>query len=94
MKASNHLAVYLRTSLEDYGKAHRLIDQSLSILNQRKVIEDYIAEHGDIQSLHPIEYIDDGFTGTNTDRPRFREMLRDIEAGMVGCVIVKDLSRF
>ena len=94
MNRANTLAVYLRTSLEDYEKAHRLIDQSCSILNQRKVIRDYIAEHADMQALRPIEYIDDGFTGTNTDRPRFRDMVCDVEAGLVGCVIVKDLSRF
>lgn len=88
------LAVYLRTSLEDYGKSHRLLDQSCSILNQRKVIEDYLAGHEDIRALRPVEYIDDGFTGTNTDRPRFRDMVHDVEAGRVGCVIVKDLSRF
>lgn len=88
------LAVYLRTSLEDYGKAHRLIDQSSSILNQRKVIQDYIAAHGDMASLPVVEYIDDGFTGTNTERPGFQRMMRSVTAGKIACVIVKDLSRF
>lgn len=90
----NSLAIYLRTSLEDYGKAHQLLDQSSSITNQRKVIQDYIASHRDLAALSAVEYIDDGFTGTNTDRPGFQSMMRGIEAGTTACVIVKDLSRF
>lgn len=87
------ISIYLRTSLEDYGKSHRLLDQSFSIVNQRKLIQAYLAEHEDLKGLKTAEYIDDGFTGTNTDRPRFQDMLRDIESGYVGVVIVKDLSR-
>ena len=87
------VAMYLRTSLEDYGKAHRLLDQSFSITNQRKLIQNYMAGHEDLTESEVIEYIDDGFSGTNTNRPRFQDMLRDIEAGCVGAVIVKDLSR-
>jgi len=87
------IAMYLRTSLEDYGKAHRLLDQSFSITNQRKLIQNYMAGHEDLTESEVIEYIDDGFSGTNTNRPRFQDMLRDIEAGCVGTVIVKDLSR-
>ena len=87
------IAMYLRTSLEDYGKAHRLLDQSFSITNQKKLIQNYLAEHEELTGLEAIEYVDDGFTGTNTNRPRFQDMLRDIEAGCIGTVIVKDLSR-
>lgn len=89
----DRIAVYLRTSLEDYGKAHRLLDQSCSITNQRKLIRAYLAEREDLKGLEAAEYVDDGFTGTNTCRPGFRDMLRDIEDGRVGSVIVKDLSR-
>ena len=89
----NIIAVYLRTSLEDYGKAHRLLDQSCSITNQRKLIRTWLAEREDLKGLEAVEYIDDGFTGTNTQRPRFQDMLRDIEDGRVGSVVVKDLSR-
>lgn len=87
------LAKYLRTSLEDYGKSHQLVDQSNSIINQRKVIERYIVEHEDLNGMDTVEYIDDGYTGTNMDRPRFRDMIRDIEDGKISCIIVKDLSR-
>lgn len=87
------IAVYLRTSLEDYGKAHRLLDQSCSITNQRKLIQAYLTGHDGLKGLEAAEYVDDGFTGTNTDRPRFQDMLRDIGNGRIGVVIVKDLSR-
>ena len=87
------ISIYLRTSLEDYGKSHRLLDQSFSIVNQRKLIQAYLTGHEDLKDLETAEYIDDGFTGTNTNRPRFQDMLRDIEDGRVGTVIVKDLSR-
>ena len=89
----DRIAVYLRTSLEDYGKAHRLLDQSCSITNQRKLIRDWLAEREDLKGPEAVEYIDDGFTGTNTHRPGFQNMLRDIEDGRIGAVIVKDLSR-
>ena len=89
----NRIAVYLRTSLEDYGKAHRLLDQSCSITNQRKLIRAWLAEREELNGLEVVEYIDDGFTGTNIHRPGFQGMLRDVEAGRVGAVIVKDLSR-
>ena len=82
----NSLAIYLRTSLEDYGKAHQLLDQSSSITNQRKVIQDYIASHRDLAALSAVEYIDDGFTGTNTDRPGFQSMMRGTPQANLLCV--------
>ena len=82
------LAVYLRTSLEDYGKSHQLTEQSNSIQNQRKLLQDYIAAHQDLSALYPVEYIDDGFTGTNTNRPRFRDMVQDAQAGRLSCILM------
>lgn len=87
------LALYLRTSLEDYGKANRLLDQSCSILNQRRLLEDYIAAHEELRLLRRSEYIDDGFTGTNMERPEFQRMVRDARDGAVCCILIKDLSR-
>lgn len=87
------IAVYLRTSIEDYGKAHRLLDQSLSIVNQRALIRAFLTEHEEFRDMEIVEYIDDGYTGTNTDRPRFQDLLRDVEGGKVAAIVVKDLSR-
>lgn len=80
-------AGYLRLSREDGDKA-----ESDSILNQRKLLEDYIKTHPD---LHLVDfYQDDGYTGTNFDRPGFRAMEKAIDRGSINCVLVKDLSRF
>ena len=66
--------------------------ESDSILNQQNLIEDYCARHPEFV---PVEhYSDDGYTGTNFNRPAFQRMISDIEAGKINCVIVKDLSRF
>lgn len=86
MKQPYKTALYLRLSRddEDYG-------ESVSIETQRKILRQYAKEHG----LHIVgEYVDDGWSGTNFDRPDFQRMLKDIEAGKVNCVITKDLSRF
>lgn len=82
-----NVAEYIRLSREDGDKA-----ESDSIGNQRKLIADYIKRKDDL-FLYDA-YIDDGFTGTNFNRPNFLRMIADIEDGKVNCVIVKDLSRF
>lgn len=80
-------AAYIRLSREDGDKA-----ESDSIGNQRKLIADYVKGREDLAVYDT--YIDDGFSGTDFDRPSFCRMLNDVEAGRVNCVIVKDLSRF
>ncbi len=66
--------------------------ESNSIGNQRELIRAFIHEQQDME-LYDI-YVDDGFSGSNFDRPEFKRMISDIEAGRANCVIVKDLSRF
>ena len=82
-----NVAVYIRLSREDGDK-----EESDSVGNQRKLLTDYILNQDDC-ILYDM-YIDDGYTGTNFNRPGFRRMIRDIEDGKVNCVVVKDLSRF
>ena len=65
--------------------------ESDSIANQKKLIEDFVAAHPDIEIVS--ERVDDGYSGVLFDRPAFQEMMDDIVAGKVNCVIVKDLSR-
>jgi len=91
---TNLLAAYMRTSLEDYNRANGLADQSQSIGNQRKIIADYIQSHPDLLGFHVREFVDDGLTGTNTDRPQFQAMIESARRGEISCVIIKDLSRF
>jgi len=78
-------ALYLRLSRDD-----ELQGESGSIQTQRMMLRQYAAEHG----LTVVdEYIDDGWSGTNFDRPSFQRMIDDIEDGKINCVVTKDLSR-
>ena len=64
--------------------------ESVSIQTQRMILRQYAAEQG----LNVIgEYVDDGWSGTNFERPDFQRMMDDIEDGKVNCVVTKDLSR-
>lgn len=78
-------ALYCRLSRDD-----ELHGESSSIGTQRKMLTDYACEQG---FRIVDEYIDDGWSGTNFDRPGFQRMIDDIEDGKVNCVITKDLSR-
>ena len=77
---------YLRLSKEDIGRN----DESSSIQSQRMIIEGF-AKHNNLNIVK--EYVDDGYSGGNFDRPAFRQMIEDIENGLINCVITKDLSR-
>ena len=80
-------ALYERLSQED-----KLDGESNSIANQKKILERYCREHGITAYRHYDE--DDGYSGTNFNRPGFQRMLADIKAGKIKRVIVKDMSRF
>ena len=80
-------ALYIRLSRDDGDKL-----ESNSVTNQREILREHLKLHPDIV-LHDT-YIDDGWSGTNFNRPGFQRMMEDIYAGHVNCVIVKDLSRF
>lgn len=80
-------ALYTRLSREDGDKP-----ESDSISNQKKLLEDYLSRQPDMQ--YGALYVDDGYTGTNFDRPDFQRLIGDIETGRINCVVVKDLSRF
>lgn len=77
---------YYRLSKNDYST-----HESDSISNQRKLIQNYAATHADIELVG--EAYDDGYTGTNYNRPGFCAVMEAIESGKADCVIVKDLSR-
>lgn len=79
--------IYIRLSDKDRDKK-----ESESVENQRDIINHFISKNRDIELVK--EYIDDGYTGANYDRPEFRKMINDIESGRINCVITKDLSRF
>ena len=79
-------ALYCRLSRDD-----DLVGDSNSIVHQKEILESYAKSHA---FLNPVFYVDDGYSGTNFNRPAFQRMLGDIESGKVKTVIVKDTSRF
>lgn len=86
------VAMYLRLSRDDEDKDGTSKVESNSISSQRELIRSFLREQADMELFDC--YVDDGFSGSNFDRPEFKRMIADIETGRVNCVIVKDLSRF
>nr|WP_304579430.1 recombinase family protein [uncultured Acetatifactor sp.] len=99
-----YAAMYLRLSREDSdagavadsgspgGAGATFKAESNSIGSQRELIRSFIREQEDMELFDC--YADDNYSGSNFERPEFKRMISDIEAGRVNCVIVKDLSRF
>ena len=81
-------ALYIRLSREDGDREE--IDNSIA--SQRELLTEFTNAQTDMTA--PRLYTDDGCTGTDFDRPDFQRMLVDLRAGIINCVIVKDLSRF
>lgn len=79
---------YIRLSESDENKTYE--SDSESVINQRHLLMDFVKENG---FTFVDEYVDDGYTGTNFNRPGFQRMIKDIESGRINCVITKDLSR-
>ena len=80
-----HVALYIRLSKEDENEG-----PSQSVTNQKSLLEEFVQQHR--LSVYDT-YVDDGWSGTNFDRPDFRRMIGDIEAKKINMVITKDLSR-
>ena len=80
-------AAYLRLSKEEYNNEK----ESNSIINQRQIIDNYLKEHKEYRLVD--YYVDDGYSGTNFDRPEFQRMLEDIKNKKIDVIIIKDLSR-
>ena len=79
-------AVYLRLSVEDNGKK-----DADSLDNQRELLLSYVADRPYLELIEIYE--DNGWTGTDFDRPAFQRMLEDAQKGKINCIVVKDLSR-
>ena len=87
---NNMIALYLRLSDEDDDKTS---DVSESIVHQRSLIMDYIASKDDLRDCSIMEFVDDGFSGANFNRPEFQRMMKLVTAGSIGTIITKDFSR-
>lgn len=81
-----HTAIYLRLSVEDNGKK-----DADSLGNQRELLLSYVAARPYLELVGIYE--DNGFTGTDFERPDFQRMLEDAQKGKINCIVVKDLSR-
>lgn len=79
-------ALYIRLSREDGDR-----EEGDSIGNQKALLRSFVTDMPDIVVYS--EYVDNGYSGVDFDRPQFKQMMEDIQAGYVNCVIVKDLSR-
>ncbi len=86
------MAAYIRLSKEDLQKIKKGLDCSNSVANQQGMLHDFYESH--MEELESYtEYVDDGHTGTDTDREHFQDMMADIMSRKINCVVVKDLSR-
>lgn len=88
-KDSRLLVKYYRLSLED-----QKMGESNSIVNQRKLVEDYVIKREDLYTMPCLELTDDGYTGTNFNRPGIKQFFSLLKADKVACLVVKDFSRF
>lgn len=79
-------AIYLRLSSDDGDKA-----ESDSIRNQRSLLQDFVSKHSELSLIE--EYVDDGYSGANFERPAFQRMMENVRNHKINCIIVKDLSR-
>ena len=84
-------ALYIRLSQEDRDTG-MYKQESNSVTSQRTILNSFIEENDDLRVYDT--YIDDGYSGTDFDRPSFQRLIEDIENNNVDCILVKDLSRF
>lgn len=89
---NDKIAIYLRLSLADGDLKKGSKDESNSIENQRMLLHDYIGKQEDLFG-EIVEYVDDGYTGTNFNRPAFQKMIVNLKQGDIKVIMVKDLSR-
>lgn len=89
------VAEYLRLSMEDgdiVSESDK--EESDSIQHQRELISRYLHEENLYPDMQTLEFVDDGYSGTNFERPAVRRMLSMVREGKICCIIVKDISRF
>ena len=87
---NKYLAYYLRLSLDDGN----INGESNSIASQRQLIKDYIYSSDEFVEMQSFEFVDDGYSGTNFNRPGIKQLLEAVKNGEIECIIVKDFSRF
>ncbi|MCI8640648.1 MAG: recombinase family protein [Clostridia bacterium] len=84
------VAIYIRLSQEDSDNGEDK-QESNSITSQKALLNEFVNEHIDLNIYDT--YVDDGYTGTDFNRPGFQKLLEDMRSGNINCILVKDLSR-
>lgn len=92
MRGQYITALYLRVSDEDDNLSESCESESIS--GQRLLLQDFVSRHRELSCGSIIELVDDGFSGTNFDRPGIKKLLELAKAHQINCIIVKDFSRF
>ncbi len=94
MKVQQKTAVYLRISSEDMDLEAKEKSESISITSQREQLLEYVQKDKTLAASEILEFCDDGFTGTSMERPGMQRMLKEVRQNQIGCIVVKDMSRF
>ena len=86
------VAIYIRLSMADED-THRSKEESDSVQHQRLLIHEFLNRHPELKDAPRTEFVDDGFTGTNTNRPAFQNMMKKFRSGELNVLVTKDFSR-
>ncbi|MCD7920536.1 MAG: recombinase family protein [Clostridiales bacterium] len=86
------VAIYIRLSLADEDTGYRKMESD-SVQHQRMLINDWLDRHPQLKDAPREEFVDDGYTGTNTDRPAFQAMMKKLRTGELNVTVTKDFSR-
>ena len=87
-------AVYIRLSAEDDNVDGRAKKESDSVTSQRILLKSFVIDQLGVDEADILEYVDDGVSGTHFKRQGFQQLQDDMKSGEIGCVVVKDFSRF
>ena len=82
------IALYIRLSTEDSKVG------SFSIENQKHTLHQYVDAMEGVKNVEVLEFVDNGYSGTNFERPAVQDLLDQVRAGTINCIIVKDFTRF
>ena len=94
MPVTECIAVYIRLSSEDNDVDGSIKAESNSVSAQRMLINEFIKKQDEFTNCPVVEYVDDGYSGTNFNRPGFQRMMEDAKAGRIKSIVIKDFSRF
>ena len=94
MTENKKTAVYIRLSMEDGNVDGRTKLESDSVTSQRILLKSFVIDQLGVDEADILEYVDDGVSGTHFKRNGFQQLQEDMKSGQIGCVVVKDFSRF